>query len=119
MNGTPGWPAGSTTPRPGPRGCWPWRACPRAVGLSGNALHVASSLNRGFHEAMLICAGLMVLAAAGSALLVNNDVLRPSSGEQVAEPECLTNCALGAPPLEPGPRQPGLRVRAAPRADSH
>jgi hypothetical protein len=36
----------------------------------------------------------------------------------VAEPECLTNCAVGAPPLEPG-----LRVRpalpAAPPADSH
>ena len=68
---------------------------------------------------MLICSGLMVLAAAGSALLVDNDVLRPSPGEQVAVPECLTNCALGAPPLEPGPREPGLRVRAAPRADSH
>ena len=37
---------------------------PAAVGLSGNALHVAPSLNRGFHEAMLICSGLMVLAAA-------------------------------------------------------
>jgi EmrB/QacA subfamily drug resistance transporter len=87
---------------------------PAAVGLSGSALHTISSLNRGFHEAMLICSGLMVLAAVGSALLVDNNVLRSQSGEQVAGPECVTNCAVGAPPLEPG-----LRVRAAPPADSH
>ncbi len=92
---------------------------PAAVGLSGNALHVAASLNHGFHEAMLICSGLLVLAALGSALLVNNDVLRPASGEPVAEPECLTTCAVGAPPLEPGPQAPGLRVRAAPGGDAH
>jgi len=91
---------------------------PAAVGLSGAALHMIPALNRGFHEAMLICSGLLVLAAAGSAILVDNNVLRSQSGEQVAEPECLTNCAVGAPPLEPG-----LRVRpalpAAPPADSH
>jgi EmrB/QacA subfamily drug resistance transporter len=91
---------------------------PAAVGLSGSALHTIPALNRGFHEAMLICSGLLVLAAAGSATLVDNNVLRSQSGEQVAEPECLTNCAVGAPPLEPG-----LRVRpalpAAPPADSH
>jgi EmrB/QacA subfamily drug resistance transporter len=87
---------------------------PAAVGLSGSALHTVSSLNRGFHEAMLICSGLMVLAAVGSALLVDNNVLRSQSGEQVPEPECLTNCAVGAPPLEPG-----LRVRAVPPAESH
>ena len=91
---------------------------PAAVGLSGAALHTIPALNRGFHEAMLLCSGLLVLAAAGSAILVDNNVLRSQSGEQVAEPECLTNCAVGAPPLEPG-----LRVRpalpAAPPADSH
>jgi hypothetical protein len=87
---------------------------PALVGLSGSALQTIPSLNRGFHEAMLICSGLMVLAAAGSAILVDNNVLRSPSGGQVAEPECLTNCAVGAPPLEPG-----LRVRAAPPADSH
>jgi EmrB/QacA subfamily drug resistance transporter len=92
---------------------------PAAVGLSGDALQVSSSLDNGFHQAMLICSALLVLAAAGSALLVDNDVLRPSPGERVAAPECLTNCPLGAPPLEPGPAEPALRVRAAPRADSH
>jgi EmrB/QacA subfamily drug resistance transporter len=87
---------------------------PAAVGLSGAALHTIPSLNRGFHEAMLICSALLVLAAAGSAILVDNNVLRSPSGEHLPEPECLTNCAVGAPPLEPG-----LRVRAVPPADSH
>ena len=92
---------------------------PAAVGLSGAALHMRRALDHGFQEAMLICSGLMVLAALGSALLVDNDVLRPASGEPVAEPECLRNCAVGAPPLEPGPQAPGLRVGAAPGGDAH
>ncbi len=87
---------------------------PAVVGLTGAALYSKTLLNQGFHEAMIICSGLMVLAAVGSAILVDNNVLRSPAGGQVAEPECLTNCAVGAPPLEPG-----LRVRAAPRADSH
>ncbi|MGH3121186.1 MAG: MFS transporter [Streptosporangiaceae bacterium] len=92
---------------------------PALVGLSGAALHSSTALNRGFHEAMLICSGLMVLAALGSAVLVDNNVLRSPSGDELPEPECLTNCAVGAPPLEPRPAEPGPRVRAAPRADSH
>jgi hypothetical protein len=87
---------------------------PAAVGLTGAALYSKALLNHGFHEAMLICSGLLVLAAVGSAILVDNNVLRSQSGEQVIEPECLTNCAVGAPPLEPG-----LRVRDVPQADSH
>ncbi|MGI8446734.1 MAG: MFS transporter [Streptosporangiaceae bacterium] len=92
---------------------------PAAVGLSGSALHSVPLLNHGFHEAMLICSGLMVLAAVGSALLVDNNVLRSPGGDQVPGPECLTNCAVGAPPLEPGPPEPGLHVHTAPGADGH
>ena len=55
---------------------------PAAVGLSGSALHMRVSLDQGFREAMLICSGLMVLAALGSALLVDNDVLRLASGSR-------------------------------------
>jgi hypothetical protein len=29
-------------------------------------------------------------------------VLRPVDGHPVPEPECLTCCPVGAPPLEPG-----------------
>ena len=90
---------------------------PAAVGLSSAALQSAGQLNRGFHEAMVICAGLIVLAAVLSALLVSNDVLRPSAwptrpGEK--RPECQTNCPVGAPPLEPV-----VRVRDATDTDQH
>ncbi len=75
---------------------------PAVVGLSGAALHDRAQLNRGFHEAMLICAALIALAAVASAVLIRSDVLRPKAGHRICAPECLTNCAVGAPPLEPG-----------------
>ena len=56
---------------------------PAAVGLSGDRAARVPSLNHGFHEAMLICSGLMVLAAVGSAMLVDNNVLRSPSGEEL------------------------------------
>jgi EmrB/QacA subfamily drug resistance transporter len=92
---------------------------PALVGLSGTALYSSTSLDNGFDKAMVICSGLMVLAAAGSALLVDNNVLRSPSGEELPEPECLTSCAVGAPPLEPRPVEPRPRMRASPGADSH
>jgi hypothetical protein len=42
------------------------------------------------------------VAAVLSALTIENDVLRPEPKHPVAQPECLTCCPLGAPPLEPG-----------------
>jgi EmrB/QacA subfamily drug resistance transporter len=79
---------------------------PAAVGLTGAALYSQSELNHGFHQAMVICSSLMVLAAVLSAVLVSNDALKPKPGEPVTQPECLTNCAIGAPPLEPSERVP-------------
>ena len=87
---------------------------PAVVGLTGDALYSPSQLNSGFHEAMVICAGLMVLAALLAALLIDNDVLRPAAGQQRPEPECHTNCAVGAPPLEPL-----ARMDDPPLADRH
>jgi len=87
---------------------------PAVVGLTGDALYSPSQLNSGFHEAMVICAGLMVLAALLAALLIDNDVLRPAGGQQRPEPECLTNCPVGAPPLEPL-----ARMDDPPPADRH
>jgi EmrB/QacA subfamily drug resistance transporter len=80
---------------------------PAAVGLTGSALNSSAQLDRGFHAAMVICGGLMVLSAVLSAVLISSDVLRPRSGTPVPGPECLTNCPVSAPPLEPGPL--GLR----------
>ena len=62
---------------------------------------------------MVVCAGLLVAAAVLSAVTIDNGVLRTPSGEPAPEPECLTNCPLGAPPLEPGapPHEPGAQAR--------
>jgi len=87
---------------------------PAAVGLSGAALHSAALLASGFHAAMVICSALMALAAVASAALIDSDVLRPQAGQPVPEPECLINCAIGAPPLEPG-----VCEVAAPATDRH
>jgi predicted MFS family arabinose efflux permease len=86
---------------------------PAAVGLTGSALYSSTELDSGFREAMVICAGLMLLAALLAALLIDNDVLRPA-GHPVTEPECVTNCAVGAPPLEPV-----VRMADPPAADRH
>ncbi len=63
---------------------------------------------------MLICAALLAVSAVLSALLVSNDVLKPKPGEPVTQPECLTNCPIGAPPLEPSEPLPAQRT-----ADRH
>ena len=75
---------------------------PLAVGLTSAAYHAPALLESGFQAAMIVCAGLLAAAAVLSALTIDNAVLRPTAGHPVPEPECLTCCPVGAPPLEPG-----------------
>ena len=77
---------------------------PLAVGLTGAGFREPVSLEHGFRAAMVVCAGLLVAAAALSAVTIDNKVLRPVDDHPVPEPECLTCCPVGAPPLEPGGR---------------
>jgi EmrB/QacA subfamily drug resistance transporter len=77
---------------------------PLAVGLTTAGFREPVTLENGFRAAMAVCAGLLVAAAVLSAVTIDNGVLRTPSGEPAPEPECLTNCPLGAPPLEPGAR---------------
>ena len=74
---------------------------PAVVGLGAAAYHSASLFSSGFRAAMVVCAGLLVAGSLVSALAIDNNVLRPAPGHAVPEPECLRNCAIGAPPLEP------------------
>ena len=74
---------------------------PAVVGLGAAAYHSASVFSSGFRAAMIVCAGLLVAGSLLSALAIDNNVLRPAPGHAVPEPECLRNCAIGAPPLEP------------------
>jgi EmrB/QacA subfamily drug resistance transporter len=77
---------------------------PAVVGLTSADYLSAGSFSSGFRSAMFVCAGLLVAGSLLSALTIDNDVLRPAPGHAVPEPECLRNCAIGAPPLEPADR---------------
>ncbi len=82
---------------------------PLAVGLTGTAYRDPVLLESGFRAAMVICAGLLVAAAALSAVTIDNAVLRPEGDREVPQPECLTCCPVGAPPLEPGSLNPAVK----------
>ncbi|GAA0351479.1 MFS transporter [Actinoallomurus spadix] len=73
---------------------------PSAVGLTGNAYANPRIFDHGFHTAMTFAAALLLAGAALTFLTVRDDALRP--GRATAQPECDVNCAVGAPPLEPG-----------------
>jgi hypothetical protein len=79
---------------------------PLAVGLSGAGLS-AADFESGFRKAMVVCAALLAAGAVLSAMTIDNNVLRPEPGREIPEPECLINCAVGAPPLEPADRRGG------------
>lgn len=80
-------------------------ALPLAVGLSGSGYRTVSTVDRAFGEAVLVCAGLMVLGAALSWFTVPADVLRPAEDTARARPECTVHGAPALPPLEPGRRR--------------
>jgi EmrB/QacA subfamily drug resistance transporter len=85
---------------------------PLAVGLTTAGFREPVALEDGFRTAMVVCAGLLVVAAVLSALTIDNAVLRAHGDEPVPEPECLTCCPVGAPPLEPGTPRLGPGARA-------
>jgi EmrB/QacA subfamily drug resistance transporter len=81
-------------------------ALPAAVGLGAASYHEPARFNHGFDLATGACAIVLVAAALLAAVLTDNDVLRPADRRTVV-PECRTNCAVGAPPLEPADLEPG------------
>jgi EmrB/QacA subfamily drug resistance transporter len=77
---------------------------PAVAGIGAAAYHSAGLFSAGFRTAMFVCAGLLLASSVLSALTIDNDVLRPAPDHPVPEPECLRNCPVGAPPLEPTER---------------
>ncbi|GAB4584136.1 MFS transporter [Nocardia sp. IFM 10818] len=75
-------------------------AIPPLAGLTGAAYMNPSTFEHGFRIAVLVCAVLMVAAAALAFFTVRDDALKVAPPE--AEPQCRVNCPVGAPPLEPG-----------------
>jgi EmrB/QacA subfamily drug resistance transporter len=73
---------------------------PVAVGLKIGGRGSAAAFASGFRTAMVVSACLLAAGSLLSALLIDDDVLRPQTDGGGPEPECRTSCPVGAPPLE-------------------
>jgi len=82
-------------------------ALPALVGLGAEAYDQPAAMLDAFHGAVLVCAGLLVVGALLSAVLVRPDDLRPEPDTaERPQPEalCRRHCAVNAPPLQPTER---------------
>lgn len=79
---------------------------PAVVGLRAADYHSAALLGSGFRATMIICAGLLALAALLAGTLVDDKVLQAAPDHPVTEPLSTRNCAVQAPPLECGQLEP-------------
>jgi len=77
-------------------------AIPPLTGLTGDAYNNPAVFSDGFQLAMTSCAALLAAGAVLSLLTVSNDALRGPSGEH-REPQCKSQCGVGAPQLQPEP----------------
>jgi MFS family permease len=75
-------------------------AIPPLAGLTGNAQSHPLVFLHGFRIAILASAALVACGAVLSFFTIRDDALRTAPA--AAKPECTINCAVGAPPLEPG-----------------
>ncbi|MEV6065368.1 MFS transporter [Nocardia sp. NPDC052001] len=75
-------------------------AIPPLAGLTGDAYGNPSTFQHGFRIALLICVVIVVAAAVLAFFTVRDDALATAPAS--AAPQCKVNCAIGAPPLEPG-----------------
>jgi MFS family permease len=76
-------------------------AIPPLAGLTGDAQSHPLVFLHGFRVAILASAALVACGAVLSFFTIRDDALRAAPA--AAKPECTVNCAVGAPPLEPGP----------------
>ena len=89
-------------------------AIPPLAGLTGNAQSHPLVFLHGFRIAILASAVPVACGAVLSFFTIRDDVLRTTPA--AAKPECTINCAVGAPPLEPGPARAGHQAPGAPEA---
>jgi EmrB/QacA subfamily drug resistance transporter len=82
-------------------------ALPVAVGLGAASYHEPLRFDHGFDLATTACAVVLLAAAVLTAVMIDNNVLRPA-----AAPEGQTACVLGAPPLLP-PTRDGQAAEAS------
>jgi EmrB/QacA subfamily drug resistance transporter len=82
-------------------------AIPPLAGLTGEAQSHPSVFLHGFRIAILASAALVACGAVLSFFTIRDDALRAAPA--AAKPECTINCAVGGPPLEPGPQEASAR----------
>src|SRR5262252_9487395 len=75
-------------------------AIPPLAGLTGDAQSHPLVFLHGFRIAILASAALVASGAVLSFFTIRDDALRVAP--TAAKPQCTVNCAIGAPPLEPG-----------------
>ena len=75
-------------------------AIPPLTGLTGDAQAHPARFETGFHESVLIGAALLAAGAVLSLLTVRDRMVPAPAARQ---PSAKVNCAIAAPPLEPGP----------------
>jgi len=75
-------------------------AIPPLAGLTGDAQSHPLVFLHGFRIAILASAALVASGAVLSFFTIRDDALRVAP--TAAKPQCTVNCAVGAPPLEPG-----------------
>ncbi len=80
-------------------------AIPPLAGLTGDAQDHPLVFLHGFRIAIVASAALVACGAVLSFFTIRDDVLRAAPA--AARPECTVNCAVGAPPLEPGREHAG------------
>jgi MFS family permease len=76
-------------------------AIPPLAGLTGDAQSHPLVFLHGYRIAIVASAALVACGAVLSFFTIRDDALRAAPA--AARPECTINCAVGAPPLEPGP----------------
>src|SRR6185437_11320962 len=91
-------------------------AIPPLAGLTDDAQSHPLVFLHGFRVAILASAALVGCGAVLSFFTIRDDALRAAPAG--AKPECTINCAVGAPPLEPGPvpARAGYQAPGAPEA---
>ncbi|HEX9545839.1 MAG TPA: hypothetical protein VF942_00795, partial [Acidimicrobiales bacterium] len=90
---------------------------PAVVGLTSADYHSAAAFGSSFKTAMIVCAALLAVGSALSALTIDHNVLRSAPDRPIPEPEYQMNCAVCGPPLEPG-ESLGPQSRRADRTGS-
>jgi EmrB/QacA subfamily drug resistance transporter len=78
-------------------------AIPPLAGLTGNVQSHPLLFLHGFRIAILISAAPVACGSVLSFFTIRDDVL--TAVPDGARPECTVSCAVGAPPLEPGPEE--------------